>query len=162
MSEKSIIQTVLNYNDVVFRIIISAIAAHLIIAFGARESFFQLLLMWDYWRSLILSFLIAFFLIWLVYFATTRLDRKFDWMHHTIARIGLQILTGLALPGCIAFILAFFYFRAFGISIFNTRYLQFDFPVIMLLLLLLNSYYLTFYLYLQWQSAASKIQNANR
>jgi len=141
------------YNDVIFRIILAAMAAHLIVSFGARENLFQLLLMWDYWRSFIYSFVIAFLLINLVYIPTVKLDKRYDWKQKTIQRIGLQTLFGLIIPSLIAFLLAAVYFRIFDMWILDTHYLQFDFPVIVLMLLLLNIYYLAFYFYRHWQYA---------
>jgi len=145
------------YNDLYLRIIISLIAAHIIVSFGAKESFFQLLIAWYYYRDLFLSFIIAFLLISEVYLVTVKLDKHFDWLGETAKRIGLQLLFGLGLPSITAFFLATAYFGIFGYNIFNTYYLQFDFPVIVLMLLLLNIYYLAFYFYKQWRFSESRL-----
>ncbi len=111
-----------------------------------------MLLTWDYYRSLFYSFVIAFILVNIVYLVTIRLDKKIDWKQHTIQRVGLQILAGIIFPAFLAFILAYFYFRSFGLNIFvNTYYLRFDFPVVVLMLMLFNIYYLAFYFYRKWQ-----------
>jgi DNA-binding LytR/AlgR family response regulator len=129
------------------------IAAHIIVAFGARESFFQLLISWIYYRSLIPSFVIAFLLIGTVYWSTVYLDRRYDWRMNSLARAGLQIALGLIIPSLIAFLLATVYFAMFGYNIFKTYYLQFDFPLIVILLILLNVYYLAFYFYKRWEQS---------
>ena len=147
------------YNDVWFRIIIALVAAHIIVAFGAKESFFQLLISWIYYRSLLPSFLIAFLLISEVYIVTVRLDKHFAWNTHTVQRIGLQLLLGTILPSISAFLLATIYFGAFGYNILNTYYLQFDFPVIVIMIILVNVYYFAFYFYRQWQLIESRIAN---
>ncbi|HVX00980.1 MAG TPA: LytTR family DNA-binding domain-containing protein [Candidatus Babeliaceae bacterium] len=142
----------IKYNDLLFRIIISLVAAHIIVAFGATQSFFHLLINWKYYRSLLPSVVIAFLLISEVYLATVKLDKRFDWRDSTAARIGLQLLFGLTVPAITAFLLATVYFAAFGYNILrNTYYLEFDFPVIIILLLLLNVYYLAFYFFRRWQ-----------
>lgn len=142
----------IKYNDLLFRVIISLIAAHIIVAFGATQSFFQFLINWKYYRSLLPSALIAFLLISEVYWATVKLDKRFDWKENTIVRAGLQLLLGLGVPSISAFLLATVYFAMFGYNILsNTYYLQFDFPVIVILLLLLNVYYLAFYFFKRWQ-----------
>lgn len=144
----------IKYNDLLFRIIISLIAAHIIVAFGATQSFFQLLINWKYYRSLLPSAVIAFLLISEVYLATVKLDKRFDWRERTVQRIGLQLLLALIIPAITAFLLATVYFAAFGYNILrNTYYLEFDFPVIVILLLLLNIYYLAFYFFRRWQLA---------
>ena len=144
------------YNDIYFRIIIALAAAHIIVSFGVKESIFQLLLMWGYYRSVGFSFLIAFLLVTLVYFVTKILDKHYDWKNYTAERIGLQITFGLILPAVAAFLLATLYFGLFGMKILNTGYLRFDFPVIVIMLLLLNVYYLAFYFYRQWQFIEDK------
>lgn len=141
------------YHDLYFRIILSFIAAHFIVVFGEKDSVFQLLLSWDYYRSVMLSAAIAFILVSMVHFATVKLDTVFDWNSHTIKRIGMQLLMGFALPAIAAFILATVYFRLYDIDIFVTRYLQYDYPVILGMILFFNLYYLTYYFYLQMRQA---------
>lgn len=137
------------YRDKLFRVLISLVAAHFIIAFGIEESFFELLLMRDYYISLLGSFVIALLLVNLVYYTTIRLDRSYNWQEHPYARSALQFSFGLLIPSVIAFLLAALYFTINGINILTTVYLKYDFPVIVLFLLLLNLYYIAFYLYLQ-------------
>jgi len=150
-----------SYRDLPFRIIIALLAAHIIVSFGEKESFFQLLLMPDYYRSLALSFVIAFILVCIVHAVTVGLDRRFDWRLVPVARAGLQLSLALLLPAILAFLLAFFYFRAFGLHILDTLYLKYDFPVILLMLVLLNIYYLAFYFYRRWREA-EQLSSSNR
>lgn len=139
------------YHDFYFRLILSLIAAHFIVALGETESFFQMLLSWDYYRSLLYSVVIAFMLVSLVNLVTIKLDTRFDWNEQPTKRIGLQLALALILPAILAFLLATLYFRLFDIDIFVTRYLTYDFPVILLMLLLINVYYVAFYFYKQWK-----------
>lgn len=148
------------YHDLLFRIILSLVAAHLVVAFGEKDTFFQLLVLWDYWRSLCFSFIIAFVLVSIVYLCTCWLDFRFHWTTKTLARAGLQTVLGLVLPAVIAFLLADVYFRLYHISIFQTIYLKFDYPVVVLMLLLLNVYYVAFYFFRQWQLSI-KIKSDN-
>lgn len=140
------------YRDFFFRLILSLIAAHFIVALGESESFFQMLLSWDYYRSLLYSVVIAFLLVSLVHIITVKLDKRFDWTEYTAKRIGLQLALALMLPAILAFLLAAVYFRIFDIDIFVTRYLTYDYPVILLMLLLVNVYYVAFYFYRQWKT----------
>lgn len=135
------------YHDFYFRVIIALLAAHLIIAFGEKETFFQLLVMPAYYWSLLPSFIIAFLLVNFVNLVTVRLDKRHDWIQEPVIRAALQLTLALLLPAVLAFLLASAYFWAFGYNIFKTLYLKYDFPVIVLLLVLLNAYYLSFYFY---------------
>jgi len=145
------------YNDLYFRIIISLIAAHIIVTFGATESLFVLLVSWYYYRDLLLSFIIAFLLVSEVYVVTIKLDKQFDWLDEAVKRIGLQMTFGLVLPSVLAFLLAAVYFKILGYNILDTYYMRFDFPVVVIMLLLLNIYYLAFYFYKQWKFSESKL-----
>ncbi|WP_413670103.1 LytTR family transcriptional regulator DNA-binding domain-containing protein [Mucilaginibacter sp. Mucisp86] len=140
------------YNDLLFRIVISVIAAHFIISFGIDETFFQLLLLADYYESLAGSAIIAFLLISLVRGVSTRLDRDYDWREKPLVRALLQILFGVVIISVAAFLLATIYFLLNGINILKTVYLKYDFPVIVIFIFLLNIYYLCFYLIRQLSS----------
>jgi len=149
------------YHDLWFRLVVALFAAHFVVVFGEKESTFQLMLTWDYYRSVLFSFVIAFLLVSLAYLVTCRLDRYYDWKQLTIQRIGLQLLLGLILPAVTAFLLAFLYFRLYHIRILDTDYVQYVFPVVILMLLMLNMYYLAFYFYRQWQITAIQTLNEN-
>jgi Ca2+/Na+ antiporter len=137
------------YRDFYFRLVLSLGAAHAIVVFGEQRSLSQLLLMPEYYISVLGSFLIAFILVSMVRWLTIRLDRNYDWMGKPLQRTALQILLVVVAPGLAAFLLATLYFTLQGISILNTVYLRFDFPVIILMLVLLNAYYIAYYFYLQ-------------
>ena len=145
------------YHDLYFRIIVALLAAHLIITFGEKESLFELLVMPAYYWSLAPSFAIAFLLVSFVNLVTIRLDRRYDWKQRAVLRAGLQLCFGLLLPALLAFLLAAVYFLCFGYHILDTLYLKYDFPVIVLMLVLLNAYYLEFYFYRQWRISENKM-----
>lgn len=141
------------YHDRYFRLIAALLAAHFIVAFGDKETLFQLLLDKYYYEALASSFVIALILISVVNLATKKLDRHFDWKVYPVARAGLQLLFGLIIPAVVAFLLAALYFKLNDIDIFKTLYLKIDFPVIVGMILLFNLYYLAFYFYLQMRLA---------
>lgn len=134
------------YRDTIARITISLIAAHFIVSFGVDKSIFEFLLLGDYYRSLAGSALIAFALFSLVRLVTIRLDKKFDWFERPLERALMQLLIGVGLIAIVAFLLATFYFISYGINILKTVYLKYDFPVIVLFIVLLNLYYFAYYL----------------
>lgn len=141
------------YNDLYFRIIAALLAAHCIVAFGDKETLFQLLLDKYYYMALGSSFVIALILVSIVNFVTRKLDRFYDWKQYPVERTGLQLLAGLVLPAVVALLLAALYFKLNGLDIFKTLYLQIDFPVIVGMILLFNLYYLAYYFYLRMRMA---------
>lgn len=151
------IQSTKRYHDLLFRIVVSLIAAHFIISFGIEETFFQLLLSVDYYKSLAGSAMIAFILITSVRAVTIKLDQRYDWRYNSLSRTLLQVLFGIVIIAIIAFLLATIYFAIYGINILRTVYLKYDFPVIVVFILVLNLYYFCYYL-LQQLAPASKVQ----
>lgn len=147
------------YNDLWLRIAASILAAHFIVVYGVEKSLFQILLTRIYYVAMAGSVAIAFILISTVRWIFMRLDRKFDWIERPLERTGLQILLGLVAPGLLAFILAFVYFSLRGINILNTLYLRFDYPIILVLIILLNFYYLAYYFYGRMQLAEKAVIN---
>ncbi len=145
------------YNDLYLRLALALLSAHLIVSFGAEESFFRLLVSWFYYRDLLLSFVISFLLITEVYLITSKLDKYYDWRKYTAERIGLQLVAGLIFPALSAFLLAAGYFALFGINILKTHYPDLIFPVVVIMILLLNVYYLAFYFYRRWQLAENQL-----
>jgi len=149
------------YNDLYFRIIAALLAAHCIVAFGDKETLFQLLLDKYYYMALGSSFVIALILVSIVNFVTRKLDRFYDWKQYPVERTGLQLLAGLVLPAVVALLLAALYFKLNGLDIFKTLYLQIDFPVIVGMILLFNLYYLAYYFYLRMRMAEMAVAQAS-
>lgn len=142
-----------HYKDLYFRFIAALLAAHCIVAFGDKETLFQLLLDKYYYMALGSSFVIALVLVTIVNLITRKLDKHYDWKVYPIERTGLQILAGLVFPAVVALLLAALYFKLNGLDIFKTLYFQIDFPVIVGMILLFNIYYLAYYFYLQMRLA---------
>lgn len=141
------------YRDLWFRIIACVFAAHFIVMFGVNESFFKVLVRGIYHIPFLSSFIIAFLLFCYVQYITMRLDRRLDWQEHLLWRIPMQLVFGLVFPGLFAFGMAAAYFTLRGYNILETSYLQFDYPVILLLILLLNTYYTGYYIVVRLKQA---------
>lgn len=137
-----------SYKDLYLRIGLSLLAAHFIIAFGIKYSFWELLLMSAYYRSLLGSFIIAFILVSTIRWITIKLDRNWPWGKNNLVRLVYQLGFGVALIAAFAFILAAIYFKLHGINILKTGYLKFDFPIIVIFIVLVNTYYFAYYQYL--------------
>lgn len=149
------------YNDLYARLLITLFGAHYIVSFGEPESFFELVLMWDFIRSLLYSWSIAFILITLIRWITLKLDKRFNWQERTIVRLLLQSLFGIAALSLVAFLLAALYFDWHNINILNTEYLTFDFPLILLMLTLINVYYFVYYVFVSWRQSKNTESSKN-
>src|SRR5690554_4402799 len=148
-----------HYRDLWTRIVLCIIAAHWLVSFGEPESIFELILMWDYWRSLAGSWVIAFGLVSLVRWICLRLDQRLDWQHETAFRGVAQAVVGVGLLSLLAYLAAALYFAAHGIDIRDTVYLSLDWPLVVAMLLVINLYYLVYYIVVAWRgerSATSK------
>ena len=141
------------YKDLPFRFIAAIVAAHFIVVFGEELTLAELLLHYEYYVAVAGSFGIAFSLISLVYIATRKLDAYYDWKKRPVSRVAMQLIFGVIIPSLAAYLLAALYFSFLGVNILDRPYLRYDFPVIMVLLLMLNFYYLCYYLFLQVKMA---------
>lgn len=147
------------YKDIYFRIAGSLIGAHFIVMFGVEVSFFHVLLKPMYWIALAGSFTIAFLLMLIIRAITKRLDKKFNWEQRTVERIFTQLFFGFIMPGIAAFLLASIYFAIRGHNILKTLYLRIDYPVILLLIILVNVYYLVYYVIARLQQTTNGADN---
>lgn len=134
------------YGDFYFRSIAILLACHFIVTFGMQMSFFEFMVSPDYWKAMLGSAVIASVLVAVVNKVCVLLDRKFDWFEAALARTGLQLFWGWVMPSILAFLLAAVYFLIRRTNIFETEYLRIDYPVIVILILLINIYYLGYYL----------------
>lgn len=134
------------YKDKKFRLIAAILGAHFLAVFGYDEGTFEILLQLNYWVALIFGTIIGLLGLYLVYRATKWLDSRYDWFEHTLIRTSLQILLGWILPCIAMFLFAAGYFAFFRTNILETDYLKLDFPVIAILMLIMNIFYLCYYL----------------
>ena len=90
-------------------------------------------------------------MITLIRWITLKLDKHFDWQQKPIVRLLLQALLGIIVLSVIAFLLAAIYFALHNTNILKTEYLTFDFPLILLMLALINVYYFVYYVFDSWR-----------
>jgi len=140
-----------HYRDLWTRIVLCIIAAHWLVSFGEPECIFELFLMGDYWRSLGGSWVIAFGLVSLVRWICLRLDQRLDWQHETAFKGVAQAVTGVGLLSLLAYLAAAVYFAAHGIDIRDTVNLSLDWPQVVAMLLVINLYYLVYYIVVAWR-----------
>ena len=136
------------YKDTWVKLAGSLFCSHFIEAMGRTEGFFQLLFKKSYLVALLSGFLIAFVLWELISRLTVWLDARYDWLAQTVQRIFLQLLLGVFLPAALLYVLTFVQMRIlFQQDINAMGYLVNEFPAACLLIMLINTYYLTYYFY---------------
>ncbi|MGJ1435678.1 LytTR family DNA-binding domain-containing protein [Sphingobacterium siyangense] len=121
-----------------FRFISVLVASLYVSELGSIHSIFERLLTIEFYYEFGVTFLIAITVTELLYRINQVLSRKYPLHDHTAMRILLQIVFGLVVPAVLVFLMAALYFGINGINIFKTDYLVFVFPLVVVLLILLN------------------------
>lgn len=141
---------IIDYNDRYFRLGAAIAGALLATGFGSTDGIFKLLLSPEFYMEFLASLLIALVLVECIAGITRYLDRTYDWEEQPTVRVFFQVLLGVGLPGLIDFFLAAAYFKIFGLDIMaDTEYMMYAFPYIMLMIVLFNLYYLSYYFFLK-------------
>jgi len=121
-----------------FRIIAVLAASLYVSELGSIKSIFERLLTIEFYYEFGVTFLIAFTVTELVYRINKWLSKTYPLHNHTGMRIILQVICGLILPCILVFLMAALYFAVNNVNIFKTDYLVFVFPLVVVLLILLN------------------------
>ena len=153
MESSALTEPTVAYKDKYIRLFACIIGAHVFTVYGEPESSLEWLLKRDYYPAFLISLLIAFAVTAYIRWINRKLDRKYDWQHHTTSRLLLQPLLGLLLPALLAFGFTWFYLRMRGVNILATSYVTHDFQFLLLMLAVVNAYYITYFFYVRWQNA---------
>jgi hypothetical protein len=140
----------IEYKDFWFKIIGSLIASEIIDTLDREESFFYRFTTKYFYIDLLGGFVIALLLWETVRFATRYLDRKYDWMEKPAQRIILQTILGVMVPALLSFFFTFAFMKfAYNQDIFKTSWLYNEYYAVILIILLINICYFTWWLYLR-------------
>lgn len=140
------------YKDRWIKLVGSLLGAHYIDSLNRSESLFERLLSSVYYINLISGFLIAITLWEIVSRVSYYLDSKYSWFETTALRIVLQTLLGVLLPSLLCFFLEYAYLRFYWQqSIFEYDWVNNEFRVVLLVLVFVNFFYFTYWLYHQLQ-----------
>lgn len=138
------------YKDFWLKIIGCLAASEVIDSIGRSESLFYRLSTLVFYKDLIAGFVISLLLWEIVRFVTKRLDKKFDWMQHPVQRISLQVVFGVVLPSVLCFVFTMVFMRiAYDQDIFKTTWLHSEYFAVVLIILLINLIYFTWWLFLK-------------
>jgi hypothetical protein len=140
------------YKDFWFKIIGCVAASFVIDALNREESFFTRLSYSYFYTDLLGGFVIAL-LIWeTARIAIRWLDRKYSWTEQPARRITFQLLLAVCLPALLSFVFTLLFMKlAYNQDIFETTWLYNELYAVILIIILVNLIYFTWWLYLQRQ-----------
>lgn len=115
------------------------IIVHFVIIFEEEPDIDVIMSNWGYYRALLFSLAVAMLLVYWVRKQSIRLDAALPWQAHFAKRLKQQLLRGLIFPLTFALPLATVYFIVLEINIIETVYFNRYLPLMVLLLLLLNT-----------------------
>lgn len=128
------------YKDRPIRIILSLIAAHIMVLYNDTDGFFYAAITVSYLRGLVASFIIAYLMTVFIHWISVRLDASFDWHSRMMPRFMMQLCLGALFPALLTFFLVAAFLGIYDINIFETEYLRQDYPLVLLMILTLNLY----------------------
>lgn len=131
------------YKDFWLRLFVSVVAGHLIVSHGF--GFFKVVLLPNYFISLLGSSIIAFILFTVVNLISVQLDRHLAWRRRPKTRWLLQGTLGILLVVVLAYLLADQLFIYMDQKIEDSDYMTYDFYFICLYVLFINVYYYIYY-----------------
>lgn len=134
---------VVYYEDRLFRLIASLLAAIAVCSYGFDGSMLDRVTL-HYKAFLVVfgfSFAVAWGLLAMIRFFSIRFDRRYDWINYFVKRLILQFLACWLLPMAIVFLLSLLFFAAIGVDILKTNYLHEDYLLTGLLLVICNVLY---------------------
>lgn len=147
-----------HYQDHWIRLLGAILWAHFIKTIGYSERLFEMFMERGYFTDIAAGTVITLFIWEIIRQTSMRLDRYYDWLEATLMRSLLQSAFGIGLPALAIFFILFLYFRyVFGVSIFDTPWLQVEYRVALLFVLMINGYYLGRYFYHRFRMAEQQL-----
>lgn len=153
MIDRAIDTTKIRYNDFWVKIIGSLIASEMIDSIGREESIFKRVTHPYFYTDLLGGFVISLILWEIVRFVIYRLDRKYSWTDRPARRISLQFLFAIVTPSFLCFVFTLLFMRLmYNQDIFQTEWLYNEFYVVILIIVIINLVYFTWWLFMRWQA----------
>jgi uncharacterized protein YacL len=150
------------YKDFWFKIIGCLLASYIIDALDRQETIFERLRSKYFYTDIAGGFVIALILWEIVRFITRYLDKRMSWSEQPVKRLLLQVSLGVVLPSLLSFVFTWIWMEsAYNQDIFKTSWLNNEFYTVILIIVLINLIYFTWWLYLNWkqQSAFALLGN---
>lgn len=153
MIQQPIYKTEVRYNDFWVKIIGSLVASEMIDSIGREESIFKRVTHPYFYTDLLGGFIISLILWEIVRFVIHRLDKKYNWIDHPARRISFQFLFAIVVPAFLCFVFTLLFMKlAYNQDIFKTEWLYNEFYVVILVIVIINLVYFTWWLFIRWQA----------
>ena len=153
MIQQPIDKTEVRYNDFWIKIIGALVASEMIDSIGREESIFKRITHPYFYTDLLGGFIISLILWEIVRFAIRRLDKKYNWIDYPAQRIPLQFLFAVVIPAFLCFVFTLLFMKlAYKQDIFKTEWLYNEFYVVILIIVIINLVYFTWWLFKRWQA----------
>ena len=153
MIQQPIYKTEVRYNDFWIKIIGSLVASEMIDSIGREESIFKRVTHPYFYTDLLGGFIISLILWEIVRFVIRRLDKKYNWIDYPAQRISLQFLFAIVVPAFLCFVFTLLFMKlAYSQDIFKTEWLYNEFYVVILIIVIINLVYFTWWLFIRWQA----------
>ena len=150
------------YKDFWFKIFGCLLASYIIDALDRQETIFERLSSKYFYIDLAGGFVIALILWEFVRFITRYLDKRLSWSEQPVKRLVLQLLLGVVLPSLLSFVFTWIWMGlAYDQDIFRTSWLNNEFYTVILIILLINLIYFTWWLYLNWKQQSALALQGN-
>ena len=147
------------YKDFWVKIVGSLLASEIIDSVGRDESIFRRLTSFHFYTDLLGGFVIALVLWEIIRFVTRRLDLHYDWFGKPVQRVLLQFAFGVLTPALLSFFFTLVFMKlAYNQDIFETQWLTNEFYTVILIIILINLVYFTWWLYHRSNSISVEIQ----
>ena len=144
------------YKDFWFKIIGCLLASYIIDALDREETIFERLRSKYFYIDIAGGFVIALILWEFVRFITRYLDKRLSWSEQPVKRLLLQLSFGVVLPSFLSFVFTWIWMEsAYNQDIFKTSWLNNEFYTVILIILLINLIYFTWWLYLNWKQQSA-------
>jgi len=135
----------IGYPGAFLRYPLALLVAHYLVVYGEPEKFYEFFYMPYYYPALLVSLLITIMVSEFIYWSTKTLDYYFSWLEDYPYRISSQIIIGVALPLVVVYWCAKYYFSVNGAQANLDEYWRYDYNLVACFIIMLNSYYLIFY-----------------
>ena len=153
MNQDPTYKTEVRYNDFWIKIVGSLVASEMIDSIGREESIFRRVTHPYFYTDLLGGFIISLILWEIVRFVIHRLDKRYNWIDHPAQRILLQFLFAIVLPAFLCFVFTLLFMKlVYNQDIFKTEWLYNEFYVVILIIVIINLVYFTWWLFMRWQA----------
>lgn len=127
------------------RIVISVAAAFFIVLNDRWSQLDEAIISPSFYVAVFISFVIAYVLMYFIHYVSLKIDKRWPWEKTWLARILMQLLLCVAIPLLLDILFAATFIESTGRDFLSSGYLEQDFEVIVIFIVLVNGFYPLYY-----------------